>query len=339
MKLSRLVLILCALAPAAALAGCSSDMNANTGANANANAAASPSPAAQALAVAERPQKIKDQMAQRGEQDSAAPVLKIAEPKEGATVNGSTVKLELALSGDLKGYEPHKDPSTGMGNHIHVILDNQPYEAYYNIHQPFELRNLSEGAHTIRVFASRPWHESYKNDGSFQMVSFTVKGGGDASKPTTTGTGEKMADNRAAANANTANANANTAANLNANAAPSPEGKDYAQASGPAASVDRTKPLLTYSRPKGEYKGPDADAIMIDFWLSNAKLQGDGGEYRVRYSVDGGEAKYLDKWEPVWLTGWASGKHTVKLELVDRAGNVVDNGGYNSTSRDITVTK
>jgi hypothetical protein len=338
MKLSRLVLILCALPVAAALAGCSSDMNANTGANANANANASPSPAAQALGVAERPQKIKDQMAQRGEQDTAAPVLKIAEPKEGATVNGSTVRLKLDLSGDLKGYEPHKDPSTGMGNHIHVILDNQPYEAYYNLHEPFELRNVSEGAHTIRVFASRPWHESYKNDGNFQMVSFTVKGGGDASRPTTTGTGEKMADNRAAANtnANAGNTNANAA---NANAAPSPEGKDYAQASGPAASVDRTKPLLTYSRPKGEYKGPDADAIMIDFWLSNARLQGDGGEYRVRYSVDGGEAKYLDKWEPVWLAGWAAGKHTVKLELVDRTGNVVDNGGYNSTSRDITVTK
>ncbi len=73
-----------------------------------------------------------------------------------------------------------------MGNHIHVILDNQPYEAYYELGQPFELRNVSEGKHTLRVFPSRPWHESYKNDGSFQMVSFTVKGGGDASKPTTT---------------------------------------------------------------------------------------------------------------------------------------------------------
>jgi hypothetical protein len=343
MKLSRLALALCALAAAAALAGCSSDMNANTGANANANAAASPSPAAQALTTADRPQKIKDQMAQRGEQDSAAPVLKIVEPKEGATVSGSTVKLDLALSGDLKGYQPHKDPSTGMGNHIHVILDNQPYEAYYELGHPFELRNVSEGAHTIRVFASRPWHESYKNEGNFQMVSFTVKGGGDASKPTTTATGEKMADNRAAAaNANAANANANaTAANsnaANATPAPSPEGKDYTQAS-TAGAVDRAKPLLTYSRPKGEYKGADADAIMIDFWLSNAKLQGDGGDYRVRYSVDGGEAKFLDKWEPVWLTGWASGKHTVKLELVDKSGNVVDNGGYNSTSREITVTK
>ena len=181
MKLSRLLLIAFALALPVSLAGCSSDMNANREANANATPAASPSPAAQALTVAERPQKIKDQMRERGEQDAASPALKIVEPKEGATLSGSTVKLKLELSGDLKGYEPHKDPSTGMGNHIHVILDNEPYEAYYNIHEPFELRNVSEGAHTIRVFPSRPWHESYKNAGAFQMVSFTVKGGGDAS--------------------------------------------------------------------------------------------------------------------------------------------------------------
>ncbi len=103
--------------------------------------------------------------------------------------------------------------------------------------------------------------------------------------------------------------------------------------------VDAKKPLLTYSRPKGDYKGDDATAIMIDFWLSNAKLQGDGGEYRVRYSVDGGETKFLDKWEPIWLSGWTAGKHTVKLELVDKNGTPVENGGYNTTSREITVTK
>jgi hypothetical protein len=78
---------------------------------------------------------------------------------------------------------------------------------------------------------------------------------------------------------------------------------------------------------------------MIDFWLSNAKLQGDGGEYRVRYSVDGGETKYIDRWQPIWLSGWTAGEHTVKLELVDRSGNVVSNGDYNSTSRKITVVK
>lgn len=341
MKLARLTLLACALLAAAVLAGCTSDMNANTGVNAN--AAPSPlveaTPPAQTLTQAERPQKIKDQMRERGAEDEAAPSLKFVEPREAATVTGSTVKVKLALAGDLKGYKPHKDPATGMGNHIHVILDNQPYEAYYELDAPFELRNVSEGQHTLRVFASRPWHESYKNDASFQMVTFTVKGGGDASKPTTTATGEKMADNK---NAMNANAPAKPSVNATMPAADStpkatPEGKDVQPSTG--GSIDRAKPLLTYSRPKGEYKGDDANAIMIDFWLSNAKLQGDGGEYRVRYSVDGGEAKYIDKWEPIWLAGFAAGKHTVKLELVDKSGNAVDNGGYNTTTRDITVVK
>lgn len=271
-----------------------------------------------ALKVVERPQKIKDLMAARGEQDRAAPVLKIGEPREGARLTGSTVALKLELSGDLKGYHPHKDPATGTGNHIHVILDNQPYEAYYEIDRPFELRNLSPGRHTIRVFASRPWHESYKNPGSFQMVTFTVVGGGDASKPTTSSTGQTMAAARSDAKL-------------------SGEGK--AMPPSKAGDVKRGRPLLTYSRPKGEYKGADADAIMVDFWLSNAKLTGNGGQYRVRYSVDGGEAKYIDKWEPIWLSGWSTGKHTIKLELVDKNGKPVENGGYNSTTREITVTR
>src|SRR5947209_16822690 len=194
-------------------AGC---QQANENTNTTATTNATP-PGAQSLIVIPRPQKIVDLMKARGEQDDARPTLKIAMPAKNASLNGSTVEVKLELSGDLKGYMPHKDPATGKGNHIHVILDNQPYEAYYELNQPFELRNVTEGKHTLRVFASRPWHESYKNDGNFQMVEFTVKGGGDAFKPTTTATGQTMADNKStSANHNTANANAASATNTNA---------------------------------------------------------------------------------------------------------------------------
>ena len=288
---------------------------ANTTNTSNVSNASNSSPAAQTLTVVDTPQRIKDMMAARGEQDSAQPTLKIVEPAANSTINSSTVKVKLEISGDLKGYKPHKDPQTQMGNHIHVILDNQPYEAYYNLDQEFELRNVANGEHTLRVFASRPWHESYKNSGSFQMVRFSVKNGGsDNTKPATTNTGQQMS-------------NANTA----------PEGKDMQNST--AGAVDPVKPLLTYSRPKGEYKGVESDPIMIDFWLANAQLKGDGGTYRVRYSVDGGEGNFIDKWAPVWLNGWTAGKHTIKLELVDEDGSVVDNGGYNSTTREITVVK
>ena len=268
-------------------------------------------PPAQTLTLVPRPQKVIDLMKARGEQDEAKPTVKIVSPAKDAVINGSKVEVKLALSGDLKGYMPHKDPATGKGNHIHVILDNQPYEAYYEMGQPFELRNVVAGKHTLRVFPSRPWHESYKNAGAFQMVKFTVKGGGDASKPTTTNSGQTMAPPR--------------------------EGKDFPAST--AGDVNPSKPLLTYSRPKGEYKGADADPIMIDFWLSGAKLKGDGGEYRVRYIVDDDDPKFIDKWEPIWLSGWIKGKHTVRLELLDKDGRPVENGGYNTTSREINVVK
>ena len=274
-------------------------------------------PSHQVLQVVPRPQKILDLMRERGEQDQAKPGLRIVSPANNSVINGSVVEVRLNLSGDLKGYEPHQDPAANGGNHIHVILDNQPYEAYYELDQPFELRNVTAGKHTLRVFPSRPWHESYKNDGAFQLVSFTVKGGGDPNKPTTTNTGQTVA---------------------NPPSGPSPrEGKEVAP--GTAGDVDPAKPLLTYSRPKGEYKGADADPIMIDFWLANAKLKGDGGEYRVRYIIDDDDPRYIDNWEPIWLSGWINGKHVVRLELLDKDQRPVENGGYNTTTREITVVK
>lgn len=318
MKSTKLTI---AFLTAAAFSACDTAPTSNTANNASANRTnTSTSPAAQNLTVVERPQKIKDMIAGRGAQDEAKPILRITEPKADSTISSSTVRVRLDISGDLKGYKPMMDMETKMGNHIHVILDNQPYEAYYNLDKEFELRNVADGSHTLRVFPSRPWHESYKDAGAFQMVKFTVKnGGGDVTKPATTNSGQPMS------NANTAEAK------------PTPEGKDMTPST--AGAVDSKQPLLTFSRPKGEYNGADADAIMIDFWLANAELTGDAGQYRVRYSVDGGEARYIDKWEPIWLSGWTSGKHSIKLDLVDMEGSVIENGGYNSTTREITVAK
>ncbi|MDQ3748711.1 MAG: hypothetical protein M3367_06840 [Acidobacteriota bacterium] len=319
MKSAKLFIFLVALAAFSACATSTTNTNANTNSNANLTntGLVNTKPTAQYLTEVPRPQKIQEQMATRGEQDNAAPTITVVEPKNGATLNNSIVKVKLTLAGDLKGYKPMMDMETKMGNHIHVILDNQPYEAYYNLDQEFELRNVSDGEHTLRFFPSRPWHESYKNANAFQMVKFTVKNGGaDTTKPATTNANQAMS---------------------NANASATPEGKDMQSST--AGAIEASKPLLTYSRPKGEYRGTDAESIMIDFWLSNGKLSGDGGEYRVKYSVNGGEAKFIDKWSPIWLSGWADGKHSVKLELVDKNGNLVDNGGYNSTTREITVTK
>ena len=307
----------------------------NENKNTTATSSVTPPPT-QNLTVVSRPEKIEQMMKDRGEQDQAKPTLRIISPAKNATINGSTVEVKLELTGDLKGYKPHKDPASGKGNHIHVILDNQPYEAYYELDQPFQLLNVSAGDHTLRVFPSRPWHESFKNDGAFQMVMFIVKGGGDEAKPTTTNSGEIMASPTKSA----AKPESSKSETTGASPTPAREGKDFsAIAIATMGPIDLAKPLLTYSRPKGDYSGDDADPIMLDFWLLNVKLRDQGGDYRVRYTIDG-QSGFLDKWEPIWLTGWTSGPHTVKLELIDKDGNVVDNGsGYNSTTRDITVTK
>ena len=297
--------------------GCGPAPTANNANNSNAKTAGTPGTAKDTITIAERPQKIRDLMDARGTQDEAHPTLTIVRPIENSTIGGSTVRVKLTLAGDLRGYKPMMDETTHTGNHIHVILDNQPYEAYYNLDEPFELRNIADGDHTLSVFASRPWHEGYKTPGAFNIVKFKVKGGGaNPNAPATTNSGQPMS-------------NTNTAAKH--------EGKDMQPSN--AGPVDLTKPLLTYSRPKGEYKGADADAIMLDFWLANAKLSMAGGEYRVRYSIDGGEAKYIEQWWPIWLSGLATGKHTIKLDLVDKDDNLVDNGGYNSTTREFTVTR
>lgn len=287
----RSTLILLLILGVVTLADCSSSNNDN--AHTTATTSITPSPT-QVLSVVPRPQMISDMIKERGEQDAASPSLKILSPTAGAVISGPTVTVRLSLAGDLKGYALYKDPVSGMGNHIHVILDNEPYEACYDISQPFELKQVTPGKHTLRVLASRPWHESYKNDGAFQMVSFTVTDGGE--------------DKR------------------------SNEAK-------PANEIDVTKPLLTYSRPKSEYKGTDAAAIMIDFSISNARLKGDGGEQRIRYFIDDDEARYIDKWEPVWLTGWTPGKHTVRLELLGADQYPVKNGDFNITTREITIVR
>ena len=261
------------------------------------------------IEVVDVPESITALMKERGETENALPELVVESPKEGETIEGSTVKIKLKIEGDLKGYKQGKNEK-GLGNHVHVILDNQPYGAHYMWDEGFELRNVSDGEHTIRMFPSRPWHQSYKNEKAFKIVKFSVKNGkADESKPTTDDKGNKMADAKA-------------------------EGVDVKEST--AGEVDVTKPLLTYSRPKGTYKGDDAKAIMIDFWLSNAKLVGDGGEYEVKYQINDGEAQTIKKWAPVWVSGWKKGKNTVKLWLV-KDGEEVKNGGYNTTTREITV--
>ncbi|MCW5314713.1 hypothetical protein GTQ43_13135 [Nostoc sp. KVJ3] len=81
---------------------------------------------------------------------------------------------KVTASFQVKDLPIFKDPQLQLGPYLHVILDNQPYIPVYDLNQPLVLPELSPGTHTLRVFASRPWHESFKNEGAYAQATFHV---------------------------------------------------------------------------------------------------------------------------------------------------------------------
>lgn len=106
----------------------------------------------------------------------------------------------------------------------------------------------------------------------------------------------------------------------------------------PKLKVDLKKPLLIFNIPNGK-TFREGEEVVLDFSLANAKLKGDGGEYRVRYFVDDDEMQWIDRYEHVVLRGWTAGKHTIRMELVGPDGWPYRNGDYNIVTREIMITK
>jgi len=98
------------------------------------------------------------------------PQVSIISPQMDAVLEDNTISVQLRVE-DLPLF---KDSGLGMGPHLHVILDNQPYQAVYDLSQPLTFPDLSAGTHTVRVFASRPWHESFKNEGAYAQTTFHI---------------------------------------------------------------------------------------------------------------------------------------------------------------------
>jgi hypothetical protein len=111
-----------------------------------------------------------------------------------------------------------------------------------------------------------------------------------------------------------------------------------AQANDSKLKVDKSQPLLIFNLPNGK-TFREGEEVVIDFSLANAKLKGDGGDYRVRYIVDDEEMQWIDRWEQIVLTGWTPGKHTIRIELIGPDGWPYRNGDYNIVTRELTVVK
>ncbi len=214
----------------------------------------------------------------RQSMDQYRPQVTIVSPQVDEVLEDTTVSVELQVQ-DLPTF---KNTDLGMGPHLHLILDNQPYQAVYNPEEPIILENLEPGTHTLRVFASRPWHESFKNEGAYAQAIFHIFTKTTRNHP------------------------------------------------------DTALPLLTYSRPKGQY---GAEPIMLDFYLTNAPLhlvaqespEDNIVDWRVRVTING-QSFFLDNWLPIYLKGFKKGDNWVELEFLDEQGKLFDNE-FNNTVR------
>ena len=204
------------------------------------------------------------------------PQVKIIAPQAEQIFDSTDIAVKL----DVTDLEVFQDDKLNLGNHLNLILDNEPSQEIYDLDSPVVLADLTPGTHTIRVVASLPWGESFKNEGAFAQTTFSVLTETEANRP------------------------------------------------------DPKLPLLTYGSPSGVY---GAEPLLLDFYLTNVfsddVVSGvpNLSDYLVKATVNG-ESFLLENWQPIYLTGFNSGKNWIQLELIDRAGNYLENT-FNKTLR------
>ena len=111
--------------------------------------------------------------------DLYRPQVSIIAPEPDTVFEEETVTVQLQVE-DLPTF---KDERFDLGPHLNIILDNQPAISVYDPSEPLILEEVSPGTHTLRVFASRPWHESFKNDGAYAKTTFHIYARTDENKP------------------------------------------------------------------------------------------------------------------------------------------------------------
>src|SRR6185437_10784954 len=208
-------------------------------------------------------------------------VLEMNAPKQNAKLKPGPVTFSYEVKNFTLGNQTNKPctycSNSDKGQHIHLILNNQPYIAKY---EPSFTDTLKAGHYVALSFISRSYHESIKQFDAFDLRQFTV------------GKTDK---------------------------------KD----------IDLTKPLLFYSRPKGEYVGNDTKQVLLDFYLVNVDLSPEG--YKVKATINGNDFT-LDKWQPYVIEGMPMGENIIKLELMDKEGKKVT-GPFTEIERKITLTE
>jgi hypothetical protein len=98
------------------------------------------------------------------------PQVSILSPKPEEVIQDTDISVRV----QVKDLPLFKNANLGLGPHLQVVLDNQLYKAIYDTSQPLVISDLEPGTHTIGVFASKPWEESFKNDGAWAQTTFHI---------------------------------------------------------------------------------------------------------------------------------------------------------------------
>ena len=192
------------------------------------------------------------------------------------TFNESTNEFNFEVDNYELGIQTENEfkfklANSAKGQHIHSIVNNEPYSAHYT--NKFQ-KKLKDGPNVILAFLSRSHHESVKNPNAYIF--------------TQVGEGEK---------------------------------------------IDLEKQYLFYSRPKGTYTGEDTKKLLLDFYLVNTSLSSDGNKVRVTIQ----DSEFLiDEWTPYIIEGLPKGEISIKLELLNSTGKLIETP-FNPSVRKITL--
>ena len=97
-------------------------------------------------------------------------------PSKNTALAVGTNNFEFEVQGyDLGNQTPDATQkscaNSAKGQHIHFIVNNEPYNAFYT--NKFE-RDLSEGNNVVLAFLSRSYHESIKHKNAYVLEQFEV---------------------------------------------------------------------------------------------------------------------------------------------------------------------
>ena len=98
------------------------------------------------------------------------PQVSILTPESDQLLTENTVTVKLGVK-DLPIFQ---DSQFKLGPHLELIVDNDRYLSIYDLNEPIILEGLTPGTHTLRVFAVKPWSESFKNEGAYAQTTFHV---------------------------------------------------------------------------------------------------------------------------------------------------------------------